>query len=135
MEVTAQYRSGVAFEVAARDHRIVCDQPKDNSGADAGMTPPELLLASLATCAGYYALEYLRTRGLPSDGLGVRVVASKALKPARLADLKIELTLPEVEERHVAGISRAVKACLIHNTLLSAPSIETVVLTTSSVLV
>jgi putative redox protein len=135
MEVTAQYRGGVAFEVAARDHRIVCDQPKENSGADAGMTPPELLLASLATCAGYYANEYLRTRGLPGDGLGVRVVASKALKPARLADLKIELTLPELEERHVAGISRAVKACLIHNTLLSAPNIETVVLTASSALV
>jgi putative redox protein len=135
MEVTAQYRGGVAFEVAARDHRITCDQPKDNSGEDAGMTPPELLLASLATCAGYYAVEYLRTRGLPGDDLGVRVVASKALKPARLEDLRIELTLPELDERHVAGISRAVKACLIHNTLLSAPSIETVVLTASSVLV
>jgi len=129
MEVTAKYAGGVAFEVAARGHRMICDQPKDNGGADAGMSPPELLVAALATCAGYYAIQYLITRGLPADGVEVRVVAGKALKPARLADLRIEVTVPAVDERHEAAISRAVKACLIHNTLLNAPVIETVVYT------
>ena len=32
----------------ARGHRLVCDQPRENGGADAGLTPPEFLLASLA---------------------------------------------------------------------------------------
>src|SRR5437763_9744786 len=36
MEVTARYSGGVAFEVEARGHRIICDQPKENSGADGG---------------------------------------------------------------------------------------------------
>lgn len=129
MEVTARYRHGVSFEIAARGHRLICDQPEDNKGQDTGVTPPELLLASLAACAGYYAVEYLRTRGLPADGVEARVVAAKALKPARLADFQIEVNVPNVDEAHEQGISRAVKACLIHNTLLNAPRIEAVVRT------
>ena len=64
---------------------------------------------------------------MPTEDLGVRVTAEKALKPARLASFRIELTGPVLEERHQAGILRAMKACLIHNTLLGEPSIEIVV--------
>jgi hypothetical protein len=44
MEVKVTYRSGVQFEAEARGHRIICDQPADAGGEDAGMTPPEFLL-------------------------------------------------------------------------------------------
>jgi putative redox protein len=123
MEVIAQYLGGSKFEVAARGHRVICDQPLDNGGSDAGMSPPEFLLASLATCAAYYAAQYLKTRGLPAEDLGVRVTAEKALKPARLASFRIEVTGLLLEERHQEGMLRAVKACLIHNTLLNEPRI------------
>ena len=124
MEVLANYLGGTKFEVDARGHRVICDQPVDNGGADEGMSPPEFLLASLATCAGYYAAEYLKARGLPTDGLHVRVTAQKALHPARLASFGVEVTAPGLDERHEAGLFRSVKACLVHNTLLGAPHIE-----------
>ena len=44
MEVSAIYLGDSKFEVAARGHRVICDQPVDNGGADAGMSPPEFLL-------------------------------------------------------------------------------------------
>lgn len=124
MEVSARFVENTKFEIAARGHRMICDQPVDNGGRDEGMSPPEFLLASLATCAGYYAAEYLKTRKLEAAGLAVRVTANKASQPARLASFLIEVTAPGVEERHRAGILRAVKACLIHNTLLGAPTLE-----------
>ena len=124
MEVTANYLGGSKFEVAARSHRVICDQPLDNGGSDEGMSPPEFLLASLAACAAYYAAQYLQTRKLPAADLKVRVSAEKALQPARLASFQIEVVAPGLNERHQAGILRAAKACLIHNTLLGGPSIE-----------
>jgi putative redox protein len=127
MEVTVRHLGDVQFEIEARGHRVLCDQPPENKGLDTGMTPPEFLLAALGSCAGYYAAEYLRTRGLATSGLQVRVIAEKALQPARVASFRIEVHAPGLDERHQAGISRAVKACLVHNTLLHAPSIETVV--------
>lgn len=124
MQTTIRYLGDVRFEAEARGHKVICDQPAENHGTDQGMTPPEFLLASLGTCAGYYAAEYLRTRGLPAAGLEIRVEAAKAAQPARLGSFRIELTLPAMEQRHKEGVMRAVRACLVHNTLLHAPSIE-----------
>ena len=124
MTVSIRYLDGVRFEAEARGHRVLCDQPADNGGADEGMTPPEFLLTSLGTCAGFYAAQYLRTRQLPADGLAVQVTAEKDSRPARLDRFTIEVNVPELEERHREGILRAVKSCLIHNTLVQAPQIE-----------
>ena len=41
------------------------------------MAPPEFLLASLGTCADFYAAQYLRARSLPAEGLTVKVVAAE----------------------------------------------------------
>ncbi len=127
MDVRVQYEGGVLFEADARGHRVLSDQPLCNGGTDRGMTPPEFLLTALATCAGYYAVEYLNTRKLPAEGLDVRVTAEKAKEPARLGSFSIQVSVPGLTGRHLEGVDRAVKACLIHNTLLHPPKIETVV--------
>lgn len=106
---------------------MVCDQPRENAGADGGMTPPEFMLTSLGTCAAYYALQYLKARKLPEEGLSVRVEAEKATGPARLGRFLIEVKVGNLEARHEEGLMRAVKACLIHNTLHSHPEVETVI--------
>jgi len=126
MEVEIIHLGGVKFEAAARGHRVICDQPPANGGADSGMTPPEFLLVSLGTCAGFYAAQYLKTRSLPAEGLRIKVGADKAIQPARLGRFQIEVTAPGLEPQHQAGILRAVKSCLIHNTLLNAPAIDIV---------
>lgn len=127
MEVKIQHLGGVQFEAVARGHRVICDQPPANEGSDRGMTPPEYLLVSLGTCVGFYAAEYLRTRSVAHDGMEVKVHANKSMHPARIAEFRIEVTIPGLDEKHRAGVLRAVNACLIHNTLLHAPAIETVV--------
>ena len=127
MDVRVQYEGGVLFEANVRGHRVLCDQPLSNGGTDQGMTPPEFLLTALATCAGYYALEYLRARKLSAEGLDVQVTAEKAKEPARLGSFVIQVSVPGLEGRHLEGVDRAVKACLIHNTLLHPPKLETVV--------
>jgi uncharacterized OsmC-like protein len=125
MKVDVEYTGGAMFIVQARAHTIVCDQPGENGGSDKGMTPPELLLASLGTCAGYYATQYLLARSLPADGVRVSVVAEKAKAPARLGSFDVTVTIPAgADERHVQGVSRAVHSCLIHNTLLQSPAIH-----------
>jgi uncharacterized OsmC-like protein len=127
VEAIIRHIGKVKFEVEARQHRIQCDQPFENSGDDSAMTPPELMLASLGTCAGFYAAEYMRTRSISTQGLTVRVSAEKTLKPARLASFRIEVKAPAAAEEHREGLLRAVKVCLIHNTLMHAPAVETVV--------
>ncbi len=125
MEVMVQHLGAVQFEIKARQHTIVSDQPADNNGFDEGMTPPELFLASLGACAAYYAADYLRQKGLATEGTRVKVVAEKVMNPPRIDNIRIEVELPlALEERHREGVDRAVHRCLIHNTLMSPPKIE-----------
>jgi putative redox protein len=120
LEVTVNHLGSVQFEVKARQHAIVCDQPPENGGYDEGMTPPELLLASLASCAGFYAAQYLRKFKLATEATQVRVTADKIKEPvARIDNFRIEIETPvELTEQQQAGVERAVHHCLIHNTLL-----------------
>ena len=125
MEVTVEYLGAVQFEVHARNHTIICDQPEENGGFDEGITPPELMLASLGTCAAYYAAVYLTARKLPTSGMQIRVTAEKAKSPARLGFFRVEVHLPAgIDSRSREGVVRAIHSCLIHNTLLNPPKIE-----------
>lgn len=40
MEAVIRHLGDLKFEAAARGHRVVSDQPLENGGSDAGMTPP-----------------------------------------------------------------------------------------------
>jgi len=113
------------FVVQARSHSVICDQPAENGGEDAGMTPPELMLASLGACAEFYAVQYLRTRKIDDHGVEVTVTAEKLMQPARLGNFRIHVTCPAaLSHEQTEGLRRSVHHCLIHNTLLSAPSVE-----------
>jgi uncharacterized OsmC-like protein len=124
IEVNVEHLGAVKFEAKARKLTIICDQPSENGGLDEGMTPPELLLASLGTCAGYYAAQYLKKFNLPAEAIRVRVTADKEKAPARVDNFRIEVEVAaELSGEHRAGVERAVHHCLIHNTLLNPPKI------------
>lgn len=125
MEVLIEHLGDVQFEIKAGQHTIYCDQPVENGGHDEGMTPPELLLASLGSCAGYYAAMYLRKHKLAAEGTVVRVHADKLKNPARMDNFRIDIDVPVgLTEAHKAGVEEAVHHCLIHNTLLHPPQIS-----------
>jgi putative redox protein len=92
MGVTIEHLGAMQFQIHARSHTIACDQPVEFGGFDEGMAPPELLLASLGSCAGYYAAE--RKNKLATEGTRVKVTAQKLKGPARLDDFQIEVESP-----------------------------------------
>jgi putative redox protein len=124
LEVITNHLGSVQFEIHARKHRVYCDQPVESGGFDEGMTPPELMLASLGACAGYYAVDYLKREKRP-ESVRVRTTAEKVKGPPRLDDIHIEIEYSgTLEDRHQKGLLETVRRCLIHNTLLHTPKIR-----------
>jgi putative redox protein len=125
MEVKVKQIDKFKFNIETRSHSVISDQPTENGGEDAGMTPPELMLASLGACAEFYAVQYLRTRKLDERGVEVNVAAEKLMQPARLGNFRIHVACPAaLSAEQTEGLRRSVHHCLIHNTLLSLPRIE-----------
>lgn len=126
MQVDVLYAGGKRFEALARNHVLSIDQPFDDDGGDRGMTPPELFLSSLGSCAAYYAVEYLNSRGLSSRGLSIRVRASKGGRPIRINNIELQIDVPftGLDERIRSGLETAARLCLVHQTLLNAPHVQ-----------
>lgn len=125
IEVKVRHQGDVKFEINARSHTILCDQPSENGGSDEGMTPPELFLAGLASCAAFYAVAYLKKKNLQRQGVEVRASVEKAGPPARLDQFRINVDVPgPLTDADLAGINDSVHRCLVHNTLLHPPTIH-----------
>ena len=101
------------------------DQPADLGGEGSAVAPFDLFLASIATCAGIYALGFCQARGLSTEGLTLRqhVDIDPATKlPTRI---RMELQLPaSFPEKYRASIVRAAESCKVKKTIALQPTIE-----------
>lgn len=131
MEVKVIHVGKQRFQIQARQHIVESDQPVDNGGDDAAMTPPELFLASLGSCAAFYAAQYLSSRKLADHGLEVSVDAEKLRDPARLGNFVIKVHSPvSLTADQTVAMERSVHRCLIHQTMLQPPQIAIEIVTT-----
>lgn len=117
----------VGSRVRVGEHELVFDQPASVAGGeDRGPSPLDVMVASVAACAHYFAAAYLHGRGFSTDGLTVEVRADKERLPvSRVGKLSMQVLVPAgLDERHLAGIGRAIKSCPAYGTLLHSPSVE-----------
>jgi putative redox protein len=124
--VTAQHAGGDAYAITVRGHAVLADQPEADGGQDAGATPTELLVASLASCVAFYAGRYLLRHGLDRSGLAVTAEFTMATdRPARVSDVRLRISVPGgiPAERRDALLAVA-SHCTVHNTLRQQPGVS-----------
>ncbi len=92
-----------------------------------GITPPDALLASLASCLGVYINKYFEGAKIASGGFKITADADFAQeKPACFKAIKVSVELKGVEldvKRKQALLAFA-KNCPVHNTLKANPTVE-----------
>ena len=125
MSLTVNYLSGMKFKVTCREHSIIIDQPESEEGTDQGMTPVELLNASLSACQAYYASLFLRRHVQDVTGLEVRCTWNYLEDPHRVGVINITVVPPGVLTKQVRiGLLRIIEHCTVENTLKNTPEIR-----------
>lgn len=113
------------FAIEVRGHTIIVDQPPEVGGEDLGPTPTELFVASLASCVAFYARRYLRRHHLDPTGLQVTTRFAMGTRPARVAVVDLEITLPtDLPPGRREGLLAQAAHCTVHNSITHAPGIE-----------
>jgi ribosomal protein S12 methylthiotransferase accessory factor len=125
MELNIRFPGGLEVEADMDGHTVLTDQPEAVGGAGAAPSPFDLFLASIGTCAGYYALRFCQARGLATDDVTLKLTAEKdpAVKRVRHVAIEIELP-PDFPPRYREAIVRATDQCSVKKHLLDPPEIE-----------
>lgn len=125
MKIDIRFPGGLAVEAKLDGHEVLTDQPEALGGGGSAPTPFDLFLASIGTCAGYYALRFCQARGLPTDGVTLKLTAEKDPAVKRVTNVAIEIGLPpDFPPRYREAIVRATDQCSVKKHLLEPPHVE-----------
>jgi uncharacterized OsmC-like protein len=123
--MTVTWVKGAQLAVDVRRHRLLVDQPADEGGEDQGMTPVELLVASLGSCIGYFAARFCQRHQLPADGLRVMMAWDYAEQPHRVGSMTADVHLPlKLEPAMRARMQKVLEGCTVHHSISIAPKID-----------
>ena len=123
--IRVQHEWNDRFSIEIRGHRLYVDQPPADGGDDTAPTPTELLVASLASCVGFYARRYLARHDLPAEGLAVSAAYTMGSRPARVGHVDVQITLPDgIPADRRAALLAVASSCTVHNTLAQGPMVR-----------
>jgi putative redox protein len=104
---------------------IDTDQPVGAGGDGTAPAPFDLFLASLGTCAGFYVLQFLQQRDLPTEGAGVGMSMTRDPETHLVSEIKMEIRLPAgFPEKYQAAVIRAAELCAVKRHLEHPPLFE-----------
>ncbi len=91
-------------------------------------TPFDLFLASIASCAGIFALSFCQQRDIPTDGLKLEMHQEFNNETKLLSHLQLKLTVPaEFPMKYESAIVKAMNQCLVKKHLFDPPEFSFVV--------
>lgn len=127
--------AGDSYEIHVRGRVLTADQPHSDwgsdtgdRGGDAGPTPVELFVASVAACAAQHAGHFLDWHCVSREGL--RVQASFRMaddRPARVTELSLTVRAPALSEDRLPALRAVVSHCTLGATLARPPAVQVTV--------
>lgn len=124
MEMEVVFKEGQLAEARFEDFTVLTDQPKAEGGQGLAPWPFALFLASLATCAAFYARGFCQARHINHGDMRLilRTFSDEAGK--RLERVEMELKLPEgFPEKYEKAILRVANQCAVKKTIFDPPEI------------
>ena len=116
------FPGGLAVSARFRGHEILTDQPAKAGGDGTGPPPFDLFLASIGTCAGFYAMRFCQSRDIPTEGLKVTLEPVRDPENRRIGSIRIEVQPPAgFPDRYHRAILRAIDQCAVKRHIIEPP--------------
>ena len=120
--IGVQFPGGKRVDTRVGEFLIKTDQSLQHGGDASAPEPFALFLASIASCAGIFALGFCQKRELSTSGLDLKMVCERGDKGIMITRMTLQLTLPEgFPEKYRDGIVRAMQLCTVKKHIMDAP--------------
>lgn len=124
MDIRVSFPGGMMVDAELGSRVIRTDQSVAHGGSGIAPEPFELFLASLASCAGFYVLGFCRSRGIPTEGIGLVQHHQLDEVTRRLSRVELRLELPPTfPERYRSAVIQAAAGCKVKKVLMVPPEI------------
>jgi ribosomal protein S12 methylthiotransferase accessory factor len=124
--IEIDFPGGHRVDARLRDFTIQTDQLVEHGGQGMAPQPFDLFLASIATCAGIFALKFCQARDIPVDGMHLSMDWQGHKTDPSAAEAVLRLTLPAgFPAKYRDGILKAMDLCAVKRTIQSPPRFTT----------
>lgn len=125
MKIT--FPGGVAVNAEFDGFTVKTDQPERAGGQGAEPAPFDLFLASLGTCAGFFALRFCQQRELSTAGLSLSLDVERDPEKKLPSKVRIVINLPDgFPVKYRAAIIRATDQCAVKRSIADPPEFEVI---------
>lgn len=119
------FPGGVAVDASWKGHTIRTDQPERDGGRNDAPSPFDLFLASIATCVGFYVVQFCRSREIETSDLKIEMGLARDPDSKLVSSIDIAITLPSgFPEKYRDAVLRAADQCTVKRHLLDPPEIR-----------
>lgn len=124
MKLSVAYQGGTRYDVLTDRHRVVTDQPVEDGGVDAGMSPVELFVGSVASCVGYFVGRFCARHDISREGLRVEAEWTMAEGPHRVGQVQLAIRLPHrVTPEQKERLLKVAYGCTVHQSIVVSAQI------------
>jgi len=125
MKLTAAFHGGMRYDITSGKHRVVTDQPIEDGGHDAGMSPVELFVGSVASCVGYFVGRFCERHHIPREGLTVDAEWQMAEGPHRVGQINLGIHIPHrIAPDLKDKLLKVAHGCTVHQSVAVAPNVS-----------
>ena len=124
-EIDVSFPGNTRVDAKIRGFVISTDQPEKSGGDNSSPTPTELFTSSIATCAGYFAVKFCRTRHIDTAGMSLKMSYEWDEEEKRYPKMTINLKVPEgFPPKYQKAIIKAMDQCVVKKHILEPPEFE-----------
>ncbi len=124
-EMKVTFPGELRVEADYKGFVVKTDQPTHEGGEGTALSPFDLFLVSLGTCAGYYVLAFCRQRKIPTDKAYVVMKMVKNPDSKLIGKISIEIHLPsDFPEKYKAAVIKAADSCTVKLHIARPPVFE-----------
>ncbi len=120
--VKVSFPGGKKVDARLGETLVPTDQKPVYGGTGSAPEPFQLFLASIATCAGIFALNFCEARKLPTEGMALTMTGDYDEREKLFVRLGIHLHLPEgFPEKYRKSVIRAMDLCPVKKHIMNPP--------------
>jgi len=124
-EMRVSFPGGKRVDVHFGEYTVPTDQSVRHGGDGSAPEPFDYFFVSLLACVGIYALEFCRTREIPTEGLDVILQAERNRERRLYSPIRIIVRAPHgFPQKYRDALLRAVNLCAVKRHIVEQPEFD-----------